>query len=780
MIKSNINITSNIYIRSNSELREDSGYVSKITGAKKIKEIQERYIGFEAIPLTEIQQKIASENTACAYAKNGEMSYGAVRHNDILTWENRCEVTDCPRYEICVSNRRLKTIARNTPVSDDVEEQENLEKFIASLHIKIQEDTIIFERDKNSAKKNETEETVKAYAEPTEHSASEIQELNSQYIKITEPDSIIQSPLDSRIILNSGPGTGKTYTIIQRLIFILANALCHADEIYILCYTRSAKKVIETQIEEAVSKGILKPSAKNICIFTFDSYAGYFLMAMKEQNIITEDFSGYDYNSRIKLFNQYASAEDFETIQYFIIDEIQDLVNERAEMVLHILKYLKCGYLLAGDRCQSIYDYEADEDAMMDSVKFYELLEQQFPPEIQRYEITGNKRQISALAEQADNMRNILLNDSFLAQNQCAQNVMKQYAENIKIETYIRNLTEMPASSTAILCRSNGEAEYISTLLCERKIPHILNRGVNHTAVLPRWIAEVFWDACLESISKEEFMERFCFRCHSSLNPEEIWNWFCKITNTQNSVVLDISKLITALTFVNNMPSDFYDEIPLLTVSTIHKAKGSEFDRVILINSDITPSDSSAEEARIRYVALTRPRNQLVTMKKNIRYFKRTISGRIIETGLHNIYKSSNRFCKCITIGLTGDIDNTAFVSGDFEAVLDLQEYIIHNVHLYDKLTAKRSLLTKNYEIFHNNRCIGSFSKQMLNELDLGLQAVDYKNRLPDRLENIYVSSITTELLRTFSSHVPAEFQKSRICFGIQVTGLAKLIFEKK
>ena len=228
------------------------------------------------------------------------------------------------------------------------------------------------------------------------------------------------------------------------------------------------------------------------------------------------------------------------------------------------------------------------------------------------------------------------------------------------------------------------------------------------------------------------------------------------------------------------MPSDFYDEIPLLTVSTIHKAKGSEFDRVILINSDITPSDSSAEEARIRYVALTRPRNQLVTMKKNIRYFKRTISGRIIETGLHNIYKSSNRFCKCITIGLTGDIDNTAFVSGDFEAVLDLQEYIIHNVHLYDKLTAKRSLLTKNYEIFHNNRCIGSFSKQMLNELDLGLQAVDYKNRLPDRLENIYVSSITTELLRTFSSHVPAEFQKSRICFGIQVTGLAKLIFEKK
>ena len=50
------------------------------------------------------------------------------------------------------------------------------------------------------------------------------------YTMITEPSCIIGSPLDSHIILNSGPGTGKTYTIIRRLIYILEN-LIHLVEL---------------------------------------------------------------------------------------------------------------------------------------------------------------------------------------------------------------------------------------------------------------------------------------------------------------------------------------------------------------------------------------------------------------------------------------------------------------------------------------------------------------------------------------------------------------------
>lgn len=773
MIESNISITSNIYIRSDPDIRRDRKYTEKITGAKLLNDIRRRYVGFESITLTDVQNRILSGNQTCSYAKNGEMSFGPVMVDGILLWQSRCEYTFCPGFNGCVP----REIPRETITEDDTEDKKSLQEFFEKLGIIIQDDTVVFERDRNTAK---AEESPKEYTAPTEQAVEELKEQSRQYTEITAPDTIVSAPLDSHIILNSGPGTGKTYTIIQRLIYILANNLCPADEIYILCYTRSAKSVVENKIEQAVMEGVIQPSAKNICVLTFDSYATYFLMAMRDQGVIKENFDSYEYNERIKLFNKYISAEDFEGIKYFIVDEIQDLVNERAEMVLKILKNLKCGYLLAGDRCQSIYDYEADDDATLDSVKFYELAEKLFPSNMLRYEITVNRRQSAELAEKATEMRQILLNESFIDQNKYANSIVLKYSDKTKIEQYIKTLTQAPTVSTAILCRNNGEAEYISGLLCEKGILHAINRGVNNVFPLPRWIADVFWDCCRPTISKKDFIERFKFRCDSKLNPDVLWELLYKLTDSQDKAVISVQKLTTALTITNNIPSEFFGEAPMLTVSTIHKAKGSEFDSVILIESDIKPSSDSAEEARVRYVALTRPKTQFITMKKNTKYFKRIMSGRVIETGLHNIYKTKNKYCKCITVGLTGDIDNNSFVSGDFDSILDLQEYIIHSVKPYDKLSAKRSATSGMYEIYHNGRCIGSLSKKMIGELDMGVSSTDYKYNLPDRLENLYVSGITTEVLRQFDASVPVEYQKSRICFGIQITGLAKLVFERK
>ena len=225
------------------------------------------------------------------------------------------------------------------------------------------------------------------------------------------------------------------------------------------------------------------------------------------------------------------APEDFEGISYFIVDEIQDLVNERAEMVLKILKHLNCGYLLAGDRCQSIYDYEADDDATLDSVKFYELAEKQFPDDMLRYEITVNRRQSPELAEEATKMRKVLLNNSFLEQNKYANSIISHYSGKTKIEQYIKTLTQPPTVSTAILCRNNGEAEYISGLLCERGIIHTLNRGVNNVVPLPRWIADVFWDYCRDTISKTVFIERMAFRAKVNVDSEKLWELLCKLGN---------------------------------------------------------------------------------------------------------------------------------------------------------------------------------------------------------------------------------------------------------
>lgn len=779
MVKPNINVTSNIYIRRDSDIRRDTQYTDKITGPQLLNRIQKRFYGFEAIPLTDIQKKIASGNVSCAYARNGEKSFGPIMIDGVIRWVNRCENINCRLYQECSQKRYIKDIIRESLCESEHDEKENLQKFFDSLGIKIQDDVVTFKHDK---KTSDIEQSTQTFQAPTEQTVAELKETSKTFTEITDPECIINSDLSSHIMLNSGPGTGKTYTIIQRLIYILSNSICSADEIYILCYTRSAKEVVTNKIDNAIKNGILQPSAKNICILTFDSYATYFLMEMQEQGVVSQDINNLDYDARIRLFNEYITADDFDGISYFIVDEIQDLVNERAKMVLNIIKNLKCGFLLAGDRCQSIYDYEADREALLDSVQFYSLLEKQLPDDVQKYEISVNRRQSASLSIESAKMRQVLLNSSISEQNKYASNVMRQFSESLIIENYIRDvLNTKPEKSTAILCRNNGEAEYISGLLCEKKIFHTLNRGVNNTPYISRWVADVFWDYCGNVMSKETFIERLKLRCEfDDINTESIWSTLCSVSKSTDETSIDLSNLIKALAIPNDLPKLFFDDISTLTVSTIHKAKGNEFNRVILIESDIKPSFLSAEEARIRYVALTRPKEQLITMQKRTRYFKRTVSGRVIETGLHNLYKTNHKFCKRITVGLSGDVENSSFVDGEFDSVIRIQEYITNNVKLYDKLTAVRIENKNIYKIIHNGNCIGTFSKNMTSELNHGIEATDYRFNLPEKLENLYVSGITTEVLRKFSDTIPIEYQKSRLCFGIQVTGLARLIFEKK
>jgi len=775
MSASNINISPNIYVRTSEYVASDAEYVKKVTGPKRLGEIRKNLDSMSVAKLTEVQRYIVQQSSKCAYAKDGQVSFGPVMTEFGLGYLCRCEYQNCPYFEKCMNFPDSKRIKRDEITEDsNLKESEELQEFLRQLGITITDNRFEIRRNKNIIDEIPKEELVENYSKPEEPIS--LAPKNYEYQIVENSDCIIDAPIDSHIILNSGPGTGKTYTIIQRLIYILQNNLCPPEEIYILCYTRSAKKVVDDKIEEAVINDTIPASAKNICILTFDSYATYFLMAVQEFEEI--DYTNCGYNDRINLFNKHSTKDDFEGISYFIVDEIQDLVNERAQMVLGILKNLKCGYLLAGDRCQSIYDYEADRNATFDSVKFYKMLDEILPDDTQRYEISVNRRQSAALASDSLAMREVLLHKSIREQNEYATSIMSRYAQDIKVEKYIKTLYGLPDCPTAILCRNNGEAEYVSSLLCKQGIVHTLNRGVNNVTPLPRWIADVFWDYCRESISREDFIDRFTFRSNSVLNAEMIWDKLCSFVETDNNQRISVSKMTSALGVVNNIPKEFYEDPPTLTVSTIHKAKGSEYDRVILIDSEIESDSSSSEEARVRYVALTRPKNQLVTMKKNQTFFKKSSSGRVVRVGIHN-YGKANQYCRNIVLGLSGDVDCNSFASGDFDSIIDLQEYIITNVKMYDEITVALSPENERYDVVHNNRIIGKLSSGMSAEIKRGLEATDYKYNMPSYLTELYVSGITTEILKKFDSTIPEEYQKSKICFGIQITGLGKLNFEK-
>lgn len=229
MTESNINITSNVYIRKDLDITKDREYTKKITGVKRLTDIRNRYIGTENIPLNDAQRKIMEGNQTCSYAKSGEMSFGPVMVNGKLEWVNRCEYTKCKGFGGC----KPLHIQRTPVPEEQTEDIESLQEFMKKLGIVKKDDIISVKIDRNVAK---LKESPKKFIAPRENSVKEIKESISKYTEITEPSCIINAPLETHIILNSGPGTGKTYTIIQRLMYILKNDLCPAEDIYTLLY----------------------------------------------------------------------------------------------------------------------------------------------------------------------------------------------------------------------------------------------------------------------------------------------------------------------------------------------------------------------------------------------------------------------------------------------------------------------------------------------------------------------------------------------------------------
>ena len=327
-------------------------------------------------------------------------------------------------------------------------------------------------------------------------------------------NTIIKAPLANHIIINAAPGTGKTYTAIERLKYVISQTepedIC---TILMLCYTRAAVQEIKDRIHDGILKGDVPQEAIQAEICTFDSFASSYLLT---KELTPDQLSSMNYDERIQCFNRIIYPEDFDVFSYCIIDELQDLVNDRAMMTVKLLKALQCGYLLLGDKCQAIYDYESRGAESIRSVQFYQKLDNILPEDTQRYEIIGGHRQSEFLEQKTNLLRQALLNASSLAE---VHNIFDQnYSDLDRImsaETFAKEFTPRKDEKTAILCRNNGEAAYMSHLLLKKGTPHKLIRNASHDASVHRMIADILWDYSEAIISREDFIQRALIRCNN-------------------------------------------------------------------------------------------------------------------------------------------------------------------------------------------------------------------------------------------------------------------------
>jgi hypothetical protein len=214
-------------------------------------------------------------------------------------------------------------------------------------------------------------------------------------------------------------------------------------------------------------------------------------------------------------------------------------------------------------------------------------------------------------------------------------------------------------------------------------------------------------------------------------------------------------------------------EAPGLVVSTIHKAKGREFDRVYILDSFKEDADDT-EEARVRYVAATRPKKELEVIKSRKLYYKRLPSGRVLSTvAICRNYKTL-KFCERLVVGLAGDVDAVDFV--DQADPIGLQKYISKKIQPGDALEIRREQDNK-YRIYHKDRAVGYLSAAAEKDFWEAVKVTDISRNIPSKLEDVRVSNIVTMTMGCFSENIPLLFRESKLWLGIEITGFAKTLF---
>ena len=521
-----------------------------------------------------------------------------------------------------------------------------------------------------------------------------------------EQKVVITADYRKRILVNAGPGTGKTWTLIERIKEFLNNEEVEPENIVVLCFSRAAVRVITERLKLADKNRTINARWRSIDIRTFDSFATWLLAnlrdaeddELKELLPDDDDFENLNYEQRILRAKAIFDNDKYKILadswQHVIVDEVQDLVGSRAELVLSMLNDLpdSCGFTLLGDSCQAIYDYmsEDDNNVISSSVFRKKLLENH--SNISQVELTHNYRQNDSLTGFANPYRHAILEQNADIEAHEAEAVNQKIAsafwdmDNLERDSFEKYYA---GKKTGILTRTNAQALLIAQKLLGKNIKHLL-RSPNTNVPLASWIYQVLTQLSTDAIATQEsFIAMF-----SKLYPKQAENaqaYWDAVISTQDDNTL------TAYSVENLLKGILYKAKDMLLfqepgdadcnifVSNVHRSKGLEYDNVVVLSDLLTngAEEKNHLEHKIAYVALTRAKDEItkISMPEKYIYIFKDDSRRCFEQGLYSfgkIYLANFEI-------QTGDINPFMYAVNKKR-----QEYIENSIHIGDQMELKK------------------------------------------------------------------------------------------
>ena len=427
--------------------------------------------------------------------------------------------------------------------------------------------------------------------------------------------AVIQAGHDQRLLVEAGPGTGKTAVACARIAHLVGQEGIAEPNVWMISFTRTAVAEIRSRLQDHVGE-----AAFSIKVATVDSHA----WSIHSGHDPTARLTGtYEENIDrvIELVQSDEEVQDeLDHVEHLVVDEAQDLVGNRAQLVEALVGKLNfgCGVTVFADSAQAIYGFSEDESGggatgsatLMDRLAASGRgFEKRRLKTIHRTSSPGLKRIFGEV--RASILAGSEAPDGLFVQT---RESISEHADQSGLNSSELGLDSVPGNSL-VLFRSRAEALRHSQF-CKR--PHGL-RLSGFGMHLPAWLAICLRDCTDPAISEGAFLSRWAARVEPATvpdyGPKEAWERLLRTGGNQDGSV-NLRRLRSRLSRTNP-PIDLCKldfGLPGPIIGTIHASKGREADNVTMLiprQNDFDDPALEAEETRILFVGATRAREEL-------------------------------------------------------------------------------------------------------------------------------------------------------------------------
>ena len=430
---------------------------------------------------------------------------------------------------------------------------------------------------------------------------------------------IIDDKQSKHIVVAAGPGSGKTRVLVHKLASLLLLEDVKHEQLLMLTFSRAAATEFKKRLIALVGN-----AAHFVEIKTFHSYSF---------DLIGRQGSLEEANSVVLRAAEMIESGEVEESKIaksvLVIDEAQDMGADDFRLVKALMQRNEDMRVIAvGDDDQNIYGFRGSNSAYFSSlIKDYNAT---------RYEMTENYRSDETIVDYANRFLHKIPNRLKINQIYSVSGRKGQVCAKADPEQLISNLHHR--GQTAVLTQTNKQTLQIAHLLKEQgkhvrliqdtdgfyfinlaEIRYFLKQLKQCEGGV---ISKVAWENAIESTEKN-YATSNCM--------DAIRRFFADFEATRSKFYYsDLHEFILE----SNVEDFIATENDTVFVSTIHKAKGREFDNVHVMLSDLTHLDS--DKMRTIYVGLTRARHNLYIY--NDASFFENRNSIVISLSMHDVW----------------------------------------------------------------------------------------------------------------------------------------------